>query len=285
MKAKLNYLPRFIARASIIIICFVLAKASVAQNEKQSGQVKPEASNEDLARQLQNPVANLISVPFQNNFDFGIGPDNGFRYTLIFEPLIPFALSEDWNLISRTFVLFIHQDNVIGNGDQAGLSDTMQSLFFSPKEPGKAGIIWGLGPVFLLPTATDDRLGSEKFGAGPTAALLKQSGGWTYGILANHIWSFAGERRREERSSTLLQPFLAHTYKNALTLAVVAESTYDWEAGHWSVPVNLLVSKVVSVGKQKMSIGLGGKYFAEGLEGGPDWGIEFVVTFLFPRKK
>jgi len=149
----------------------------------------------ELAKKLQNPVAALISVPLQNNFEFNGGPKNdGFRYQLNLHPVVPFSLNEDWNLISRTILPFISQEDMVAKGSsQTGLGDTVQSLFFSPRSPTYGGVIWAVGPVFQLPTATDDLLGEEKWGAGPTALALRQHNGWTYGALFNHIWSFAGE--------------------------------------------------------------------------------------------
>ena len=125
--------------------------------------------------------------------------------------MIPIELTEYWNLISRTILPVIHQSDVVGDSSQTGLGDTVQSFFLSPKEPGWGRIIWGVGPALLLPTATDDVLGSGKFGLGPTAVLLKQEGPWTFGFLANHIWSVAGDSDRADVSSTFLQPFLAYT--------------------------------------------------------------------------
>jgi hypothetical protein len=130
----------------------------------------PADQGEELAKQLQNPVASLISVPFQNNFDFNMGPnDDGFRYTLNFQPVIPLSLGEDWNLIIRTIVPIISQDDVIPNTSQSGLGDIVQSFFFSPKKP-IGGLILGFGPVLLWPSGIDPFLGSEKWGAGPTGS-------------------------------------------------------------------------------------------------------------------
>lgn len=240
----------------------------------------------DLAKQLQNPVAALISVPLQNNFDFGLGPeDDGFRYTLNIQPVIPLSLTADWNLISRTILPIIYQDGDVApaNGSEFGLGDTLQSLFLSPKAPGPFGLIWGVGPVFLLPTATDEVLGGEKWGIGPTAVALKQDGPWTYGILANHVWSFAGADSRPDVNQTFLQPFLSYTFPTALTLAVNTEATYDWETEQWTVPLQAGVSQVLRLGRQPISLGLFGRYWADGGQTAPDWGIRFVVTFLFPK--
>jgi len=239
----------------------------------------------ELAKQLQNPVASLISVPFQNNFEFHLGPnDDGFKYTLNFQPVIPVSLSQNYNLIIRTIVPFISQEDVIPGTKQSGLSDITQSFFFSPKKP-VAGLILGFGPVMLYPSATDSLLGTEKWGAGPTGLVLKQTGGWTYGMLFNQIWSYAGDDQRNYVSSTFLQPFISYTTKSKTTFAVNTESTYDWHNSQWTVPINLLVSQLVKFGKMPVSLGLGVKYYAESPQGGPDWGVRFIVTPLFPTGK
>ena len=238
----------------------------------------------ELAKKLSNPVAALISVPFQHNFDFGAGPNgDGFQYKLNVQPVIPISLSEDWNLISRTIIPYVYQENIFGTSHQSGLSDTVQSLFFSPKEPTSGGWIWAVGPVLLLPTATDDLLGAEKWGAGPTALALKQQNGWTYGVLANHLWSYAGTSSRAEVNATFLQPFVSYTTKSSTTFGLNTESTYDWDRSQWTVPLNVSVSQLLRIGKQPVQFSLGTRYYAERPIGGPDWGLRFAVTFLFPK--
>ena len=245
-----------------------------------------EAKEAELAQQLQNPIASLISVPVQNNFDWGAGPNgDGFQYKVNVQPVIPIALSEDWNLITRTILPVVYQQNIVGTSSQSGLADTMESLFFSPTKPTPAGWIWGVGPALLFPTATDDLLGSGKWGAGPTAVVLKQSKGWTYGMLANHIWSYAGESGRASVNATFLQPFVAYTTKTFTTLTLNTESTYDWQGHQWTVPVNIMVQQLVKVGKQPVAFQLGYRYYAEKPENGPDWGLRFAVTLLFPKGK
>ena len=145
------------------------------------------------------------------------------------------------------------------------------------------GWIIGVGPVFPYPTATEDALGSGKWGIGPTAVVLRQDGPWTYGILANHVWSFAGDADREDVNSTFLQPFLNYTTKTATTFGLNTESTYDWERDRWTVPINATVAQLVRIGRLPVSFTLGARYYAERPAGGPDWGIRFEVTFLFPK--
>ena len=240
----------------------------------------------ELAEKLNNPISSMISVPFQFNFDDEIGPErDGERFQLNIQPVVPFPLNPDWTMISRTIMPVIWQNDIAGpSGSQFGLGDITQSLFFSPKQPGPGGLIWGLGPAFLIPTATDDLTGTGKWGAGPTGVALKQDGPWTYGMLANHIWSFAGEDDRPDVSSTFLQPFLSYTTHDAWTFTLNTESTYDWEADQWSVPVNFMVAKLVKFDKQPVSFTAGVRYWADAPENGPEgFGFRLAVTFLFPQ--
>ncbi len=265
-------------KTSLLTVVCALASAPLPAAEPATDDAA------ELAKKLANPVASLISVPLQSNFDFGGGPrDDGFRYTLNVQPVIPFNLNENWNLISRTIVPFVHQEKIFGTTTQSGLSDTVQSLFLSPAKAGESGWIWGAGPVFLLPTATDDRLGTEKFGLGPTAVALKQDGGWTYGALANHLWSVAGDGGRQDFCATFLNPFVSFTTKKQTTLSLSTESTYDWENSEWTVPLAASVSQLGKLGKQPVSFSLGARYYADKPAGGPDWGLRFSVTFLFPK--
>jgi len=171
-----------------------------------------------------------------------------------------------------------------GVDGESGLGDITQSLFLSPSKPTSGGLIWGVGPVFLLPTATDDLLGGEKWGAGPTGVALTQRGPWTAGILANHIWSFAGDDNRQDVSTTLLQPFISYVTKTKTTFAVNTESTYDWEGQEWSVPINAVVSQLLKVGKLPVQLGMGVRYWADAPDDGPEgWGARVVLTFLLPK--
>lgn len=254
--------------------------------EEAEGPAAAVEEAEQLAQKLANPVASLISVPFQFNIDDGLGPDGeGQRSVLNIQPVIPFDLGEDWNLISRTIIPVISQENIgPGAGSQSGVGDVLQSFFVSPEKPTSGGVIWGVGPVFLLPTASDDLLGGEKWAAGPTGVVLVQRGRWTVGGLANHLWSFEGDDDRSDINNTFVQPFLSYTTSNAWTFTLQTESSYDWEREQWSVPINGVASKIVRIGPLPVSLSGGVRYWAESPEGGPEnWGARFGVTFLLPR--
>jgi hypothetical protein len=243
-------------------------------------------TNEELAMELSNPVAALISVPFQFNYDRNIGSArDGNRWLLNIQPVVPFDLNADWNIISRTILPVVSQDNVFpGAGRQSGIGDIVQSVFFSPKAPTAGGWIWGAGPVFLLPTGSDDLLTADKWGAGPTGVMLRQEGPWTAGALANHIWSFAGNSSRADISATFVQPFLTYTTPTATTFVLNSESTYDWNSRQWSVPINAGVTQILRLGDQLVQVGPLVRYWAVDPARGPHgWGFRINFTLLFPR--
>ena len=242
-----------------------------------------QAQDADLSRKLANPVADLISVPIQSNTDFGVGTGDGTVWRTNIQPVIPFGISEDWNLISRTILPVIDQEGLAPAGDAldaSGLGDTVQSFFFSPKESSP---IWGVGPVLLIPSATDDLLGGEKWGIGPTAVILKQEGPWTYGALANHLWDFAGDDNRGAVNATFLQPFVSYITPTKTTYSLNTEATYDWHNDQWIVPVNFVVSQLFKIGDQPVQAFVGARYYVETPTGGPEWGLRLGMTFLFPK--
>lgn len=241
------------------------------------------AQDSDIQQKLSNPIASLTIIPLQLNYDTGIGPaEDGDRWTLNVQPVIPFKLDQEWTLVVRTIIPIIKQDDIFpGAEDQFGLGDSLQSFFFVPQTV--AGFTYGFGPAVQFRTGTDDLLTTGKWGAGPTAVALQQSGPWTVGILANHIWSFAGDDDRADVSNTFLQPFIAYAASGGWTFTLNTQSSYDWVTEQWSVPINFTVSKLTKFGDQPVSIAAGPKYWAESPDSGPHgWGATATLTFILP---
>lgn len=243
------------------------------------------ADDAELAKKLQNPIAALISVPIKLDWDTGIGETDADRSTYVIQPVIPVSINDKLNMISRTIVpVYIDAESPFtGSKDVSGHGDILQTFFFSPKEPTSNGWIWGAGPVLSLPTANEDSLGTEQYSVGPSAIMLKQQNGWTYGGLTNHLWSVAGNDDRADVSATFLQPFISFTTKTQTTFGLNTESLYDWESEQWTVPINISVGQLVKIGKQPVSFVLGYRNYVDGPDNGPDWGVRFQMTLLFPK--
>ena len=265
-----------LAALGLAAACFSLPVAAQGSREAE------------LAKKLSNPVADLISVPFQFNYNGRINPRNsGESYTLNFQPVIPISLNQDWNLISRTILPLTSQSQIFpGSGTQTGTGDTLQSLFLSPSQPTADGLIWGLGPAVSVPTGSERLLTSGQWSAGPTGVALVQKHGWTVGVLANHVWSFAETvSNAAPVNQTYVQPFLSYTTHDYWTFTLNTESTYNWQSSKLTVPINFMISKLVRIGDLPVSFGVGARYYALSPESGAKgWGARASVTFLFPTK-
>lgn len=272
----------FLAIFITVTGCFALA-----QHNNAAATPTEDQSPSGLAEQLSNPVANLVSWPTKLEWDTGIGPEDADRSSYITQPVIPIGLNDDWNIISRTIItLYVDAESPVeGGNDETGMGDTLQSFFFSPKKPTASGLIWGVGPVFGLPTG-DDGLTSDKTSVGPTVVLLKQEGGWTLGFLGNHLWDISGDDEAEDVNVTFMQPFLAYTTKTQTTFSLNTESFYNHEADsgdEWTVPINAEVSQLMKLGGQVTSFKLGYRHYVETPSGGPDYGITLQMTLLYPK--
>ncbi len=252
----------------------------------------------DLAKASQNPVGDLVSLPFQNNTSFGIGPNDAVSNVLNIQPVYPVSLSKNWNLINRGIVPVIYREEVLPAlelGDATGLGDISYTGFISPAESGK--LIWGVGPSFLFPTATEDRWASDKWSAGVGVVLLTMPGQWVVGVLAQNVWSFAGDDDADDVNQFLLQPIINYNLSGGWYLTSVPVITANWEAdsdNRWTVPIGGGFGKITQWGKQPVDLSLSAYYNVEqpiplvaqgaNLDNqGETWTLRVQVKFLFPK--
>ena len=244
-----------------------------------------DASNTDLAKQTQNPIADLINVPFQSNIYPDAGIDNDLMWIMNFQPVIPMDINDDWLLINRFIVPVTYAPEFApGQGTDFGLGDLQYTAFFSPKDESK--LTWGVGPVFRFPTATDTRLGSDKWSIGPSVVALVTDGPWVIGGLAQHVWSVAGTSSREDVSELLVQPFVNYNLSDGWYLVTAPIITANWKApssNQWTVPVGGGLGRVFKIGKLPINMQLQGFYHVEAPDTLGDWSMRFQFAFLFPK--
>jgi hypothetical protein len=249
---------------------------------------RAELSPEELAKLAQNPVGNLVSVPFQNNTNFNTGPLNGTQNILNIQPVVPFELNKDWNLITRTILPLVWQPAFYpGQGSRFGLGDLQLSGFASPSRPGADGLIWGAGAIVQMPTDTNE-LGNKNWGMGPTAVVLhlKHGDPWVYGALVNNVWSLSGGQRGGAYSNFLLQPFLNYNFPGGTYVSSAPIVTADWKAEssqRWTVPLGLGVGHIFHLGRLPVNTQLGGYYNVVHPDNGPNWQLRFQVQLMFPK--
>ncbi len=259
-----------------------------------SNPIAQAADEDQLRKAAQNPIADLISLPFQNNTFFGIGPNDDTVNVLNIQPVIPFHLNSEWNLVTRTIVPLLYVPDLVSGlpelpagitgGDTFGLGDINTTLFFSPAKPGMA--IWGVGPSLTLPTATDELLGTRKWSAGPSGVILFMSKPWVYGALARQLVSFAGNDDRKDVSQLLVQPFVNYNLPGGWYLVSSPVITANWEAAggqKWNVPIGGGFGRLMRIGKLPVNTSAQAFYHVEHPTNGADWAFRFQVQFLFPK--
>lgn len=241
----------------------------------------------ELAKLAQNPVANLISVPFQNNTNFNVGPQNGTQNILNIQPVIPVHLNKDWNLITRTIVPVISQPAFTPTQDREnGLGDIQFTGFLSPASA--EGTIWGVGPIVQLPTNSNDRLGNDRWGLGASAVILRLEKGspWVYGFLVNNVWSVGSSGSDPSYSNFLLQPFLNYNFPGGFYLTSAPIITAAWKADsgqRWTVPLGGGIGKIFHFGRLPVNMQLAAYGNVVKPDNGADWQLRFQVQFMFPK--
>ena len=245
-----------------------------------------EMSAEELAKLAQNPVGNLISLPFQNNTNFNVGPYSGTQNVLNIQPVIPIEVNKDWNIITRTILPVISMPKLSPSDDREnGLGDTTFTAFLSPAQPH--GLIWGVGPVFQLPTDTND-LGNANWGMGASGVVLKLEKGspWVYGVLVNNVWSLSSSKRGGAYSNGILQPFVNYNFPQGFYLTSAPIATVDWKAEssqQWTVPLGGGVGKIFHLGKLPVNTQLSAYYNVVHPDDGANWQVRFQVQLMFPK--
>lgn len=243
-----------------------------------------EKSDDDLAKATQNPLASMISLPFQNNTNFGIGPDDDTQNILNIQPVWPFSLNEDWNFITRTIIPVISQPGVApGESRTNGVGDITFTGWVSPKNTGKW--IWGVGGALVLPTATDDALGNDKWSLGPSVVVLTMPGKWVIGSLISNVWSIGGSGEQDVNFFTW-QYFINYNMDNGWYLTSAPIITANWEADSnntWTVPFGGGVGKIFRIGKQPLNAQVSAYYNVEKPASGADWELRLQLQMMFPK--
>jgi opacity protein-like surface antigen len=243
------------------------------------------AGDEDLAKKSQNPIADLVSVPFQSNTNFHTGPFDRTQEVLNIQPVVPLHINAEWNLISRTIVPLISQPSPLFNSNTNGIGDITEELFFSPVHSGP--LIWGAGPVFTIPSATDPILGQGKALLGPTVVLLTTPGHWVIGVLANNQWSVGGNPLLPRVNEFLVQPFINYNMEHGWYLTSAPEVTANWLAApgqQWTVPLGGGIGRIFKLGDQPVSASIAGYYNVERPTGASTWQLRAFLSLLFPER-
>jgi hypothetical protein len=257
------------------------ALAAGAGEVSEDSSAIPSSSSQDLAKEKHNPFADQITVPFQLSSGLDVGPGNGTTGGVNIQPAIPISLGQNWEVITRPSFSILASEQP---DRKLGFGDIELQAFLSPGSIDKW--VWGFGPDLQLPTATDNSLGTGKWSVGPAVGLVYVNGPWVNGILANHVWSFAGESDRADVSQSTFEPVISYNFENGWYIDFDSTITADWNASadkRWTVPVGLDVGKAFEIGKQSFSWQFGTYYNLERAEGVGRWLVRFQVSLIFPK--
>jgi hypothetical protein len=287
MKNKLNTKITNNIKILMLVLCgsFFLAQITYAQEDKSDAQEGQ--SQSDIEKAAQNPVAAMISVPFQDNIDFGVGPDKRIKNTMNIQPVIPFSVGSKFNIISRTIIPIITQPTTNGDGSEGntfGLGDITASFFLTSSKPKK--VIWGVGTALGIPTATKEVLGSEKWSAGPALVILTQPKGWTLGLILQNTWSYAGNSARQDVNFFYSQIFITKNLKAGWYLNSAPIITANWndtDGEPWSVPLGAGAGRVFSIGNMPVNAQVGYYYYVVQHQNGAESQLRLQFNLLFPK--
>jgi hypothetical protein len=267
----------------VILSVFLLIAMTAAQVMAQSkGRAE---STEELQKASQNPVADMISIPLQNNFNFNVGPQDKMQYVGNIQPVVPIHATESWNVITRTIVPLVYQPELApGVGDVFGLGDIQFTAFLSPAKPGE--FIWGVGPIFQFPSGTNNSMTTGQWCAGPSVVGLKMDGHWVYGALANYVSSYAGQSDRGAVSQWLIQPFVNYNMADGWYLVsapIITANMMADTSDRWTVPIGGGAGRLIRIDKVPVNFSLQGFYNVARPDAGPDWSIRFQIQLLLPQ--
>lgn len=283
---------RFVLATLIYLVFCSSSMAETAVNragladEVKAGEIAP-LSSVEIAKKLANPIANMISVPFQYNYSRGLGKNQGGNeQTLLFQPVVPFDLGGGDNIIVRPIVTSVRETSIQGPSGRPysayGISNVVVESFYAPNT--NSSWIWGVGPFASSPAGNSGHFGSQQTGAGVTAVVLNREGPWTYGALAYQSWSIGGNPTFGTQNNLYGQPFVSYTNSAAWTFMLVSQAQYNYDSHRTNNPLDFVVSKLHVFDGQPVQIGIGPTYYLSNTPGGPSgWGGRAVVTFVFPE--
>ena len=270
-----------IIAAGVSLTLFAQSAQSQTVGQQRRQDRRQEAAEEypNLSLRILNPLARILMLPTSVEYKEGAGPSgDGQSFAIRMAPRVPFVLNEDWTLISKFDIAWVTQEDVVGTGRQEGLSDLSLTLTFSPNRSLGWGTYWGVGPAFVVPTATDDFLGAEKFSAGPSFSLYKQSAPWTAGFQLAQLWSVAGTGGTPDVNVGVIRAMVAYTAPTATTIALAAEFRHDWERDAWVGPIDLSIRQLTLIRDHPVHWSLAAQYFVLADGNVPEWGVLFRVS-------